>query len=161
MIKFSEEKRKKILEDWQKLLLANYPVEPVIEITDYIEECTKALLGFVEAYYEGREVDVDEAVDDLMRFLATDKNLTPGESIAQLLHLKKLLLKTFPDMTIDDFVKISNAIDSLACKAFNKYMEAREHIYSLRVKEKDKTIEMMRKAMDLYEQYYGHLSLEP
>ncbi|RLI84386.1 MAG: hypothetical protein DRO98_08615 [Archaeoglobales archaeon] len=159
MIEFSN-RREDILKEWQELLLAAYPIKPVVEITNFIEECARSLLNFVEAYYEGREADVEEAVDNLMRFLATDKNLTPGESIGQLLYLKKLLLKTFPEMAKDDFVKLSDAIDVLACKAFNKYMEAREHIYDLRVKEKERTIEILRKVMDFYEQYYGHLPPE-
>ncbi len=155
MIGFSDDKKKNILKEWQELLLAEYPVKPVVEIINYLEECAESLLSFVEAYYKGKETDVEEAVDDLMRFLATDRKLTPGESIAQILYLKKLLLKEFPDIKKEDFVKLNDAVDILACKAFNRYMEAREHIYELRLKEKQGMIDILKRAMDMYEKYYG------
>jgi len=155
MMEFNDDKRRNIVKEWQEYLLAEYPVKPVAEIIDYIEECAESLLSFVEAYCKGKKADVDEAVDDLMRFLATDRKLTPGESITQVFYLKKLLLKEFPDIKKEDFVKLSDAIDVLACKAFNKYMEAREHIYELRLKEKQGTIDILKKAMEMYEKYYG------
>ncbi len=152
-------RKDKLAKAWKEALLSSYQVKPMIEIEEYIESCTRRIVDYIDAYCRGERSDVDivEAVDDLMRYLATDGNLSPGDSIRQVLYLKNLVLKVDPKMSKEEFFKFSNAVDDVACLAFDKYMEAKEHIYLLRVKEKERTIDMLRKAMSHYEEYYGEL----
>ncbi len=152
-------RKDKIAKAWKEALLSGYAVKPMIEIEEYIDSCTRRIMDYIDAYCAGKKSDVDivEALDDLMRYLATDGKLSPGDSIRQLLYVKDIALKVDPKMSREEFVRFSNAVDEIACLAFDKYMEAKEHIYLLRVKEKERTIEMLRKAMAHYEEYYGKL----
>ncbi|RUM33707.1 MAG: hypothetical protein DSY33_03805 [Archaeoglobus sp.] len=152
-------RKDKIATAWKEALLSGYAVKPMVEIEEYIESCTKRIMDYIDSFCKGENsnVDIVEAVDDLMRYLATDSKLGPGDSIRQILYLKNIALKVDPKMSIDEFVRFSNAVDEVACLAFNKYMEAKEHIYLLRVKEKEGLIDMLRKAMSYYEKYYGEL----
>ena len=141
--------REEILKDWQDKLLERYPIKPVIEITEYIEECTTRIFDkFVEAYNGGSYEGVEEPIDDLMRFLAVDRNLSPGDSISMLLFLKELLLRKFPDMSKDEFIKLSNIIDTFACIAFDRYMACREDVFNLRLEEKEREKQMILKAIE-------------
>jgi len=149
MIEISGKTREKILKDWQNQLLASYPIKPVIEITEYIKECTTRILDkLIETYNGGSYEGVEEPIDDLMRFLAVDKNLTPGDSINMLLYLKELFLQNFPDMTKEEFIRVSNIIDRFACIAFNRYMACREDVFKLRLEEKEREKQMILKAIE-------------
>ncbi len=149
MMEISDKVREKILKDWQNQLLARYPIKPVIEITEYIENCTTKILDkLIETYNGGSYEGVEEPIDDLMRFLAVDKNLTPGDSISMLLYLKELFLQSFPDMTKEEFIKLNNIIDTFARIAFNRYMACREDIFNLRLEEKEREKQMILKAIE-------------
>ncbi len=155
-------RKDKIAKAWKEFLLSGFSVKPMIEIEEYIESCTRKIVDYIDSYCKGEKsnVDVLEAVDDLMRYLATDGKLSPGDSIRQILYLKNIALKVDPKMNKEEFFRFSNAVDDIACLAFDKYVEAKEHIYLLRVKEKERTIDMLRKAMSHYEEYYGNLPTE-
>jgi len=155
MFKIDRERKDKMLKNWQEKLLEKYPIKPVIEITSYIEECTTKIMDkLIEALEKGTYEGVEEPIDDLMRFLATDRDLSPGQSISMLLYLKTLFLTNFPEMKKEEFIKINGIIDTFACIGFNKYMLCREKIFDLRVKQKEKELEMFRRAMEAYEHVY-------
>lgn len=137
MLKF-EEKRKKILDAWQDKIFESYPVKPTVpEIVGYIEECTEKIFDkFIEVYNGGKFEGIEEVVDDLMRYLAVDAKLSPGQSIEKIFFLKEAILDEF-SVSLEEFVKINSIIDELACMAFNIYSKCREHIYELRLEQKE------------------------
>jgi len=144
---------KRMLEDWEAKIWEHYPIRPrVREIDYYIRECTSKILSKVVEVYNGGEYgDIEETVDDLMRFLATDRKLSPGDSIGLVLYLKYLFLREFPELSKDEFIKLNGIIDKIACMAFDKYMACREHIYRLRIMEKEREVEMIRRMVEFYE----------
>ncbi len=149
----SEDVKKRMLEEWEEKIWEHYPIRPrVKEIDYYIRNCTSKILSRIVEVYNGGELgDIDETVDDLMRFLATDRKLSPGDSIGLILYLKNLFLKEFPDLSKDEYIKLNQIIDRIACIAFDKYMACREHIYRLRVMEKEREVEMIRRMIEFYE----------
>jgi hypothetical protein len=148
MIELNQKIRDELLKDWQEKLLARYPIK-VVEVTSYIEECTTKIFDkLIETFSGGSYEGVEEPIDDLMRFLALDKKLSPGDSVAQLLYLKTLLLTNFPKMEMEDFIKLNNIIDRFARIAFDRYSACREDIFNLRVMEKEREIQILRKILE-------------
>lgn len=159
-----KEKKQKILAIWQDKIFETYPVKPSVpEIIGYIEECTEKIFDkFVEVYNGGSFEGIEEAVDDLMRYLAVDAKLTPGQSIEKILFLKELVLKEFsPDFK--EFVKINNIVDKLACMAFDIYTKCREHIYELRLEQKEEEKKMLERVIHFAEvsKTAKHLNIDP
>jgi hypothetical protein len=144
-----EKKKKDVLKAWQNYFLSRYTVKPPIEISSYIEDCTSQILDkLIEFYNGGSFKGVEEPLDELMRYLATDRNLSPGGSIASIFYLKKIFLEKYPKMSLEDFIKLNEAIDLLICKAFDAYMKSREKLFELRYKEKEFQLRMEMKAYE-------------
>jgi len=144
-----EKHRSKILKEWQDKILESYPIKPVIEIAGYIEDCTTKIFDkLVEVYNGGSYSGVEEPLDDLMRFLAVDGKLTPGDSISILFYIKKLLNNAFPDMSKNEWQKLSSIIDNFGYVAFNRYSACREDIFRLKLMEKDRDLEIARRIIE-------------
>ncbi|HID42938.1 MAG TPA: hypothetical protein EYP30_04040 [Archaeoglobaceae archaeon] len=144
-----EKHRSKILKEWQDKILESYPIKPVIEITGYVEDCTTKIFDkLVEVYNGGSYSGVEGPLDDLMRFLAVDGKLTPGDSISILFYVKKLLNNTFPDMSKNEWQKISSIIDNFGYVAFNRYSACREDIFKLKLMEKDRDLEIAHRIIE-------------
>lgn len=137
---------------WRDRIFETYPFKPnVPEITHYINNCTQKILDkFIEAY-NGDSLDgVEEPIDDLMRYLAVDAKMTPGQSIEKILYLKKLLLDEF-SLNFDEFLKASRIIDKMASIAFDIYTQCREHIFELRLNEKDAKMKELERMIEFAE----------
>lgn len=140
--------RERILQRWTETFLSRYPIRPVVEIVEYIEEATSKILDGVLKLYSGNvEVNIDEALDDLMRFLATDRNLTPGESIKLIANLKHIIAEEM-GLSEKDSLRLFNIMDKILYKAFDFYMACREEIFNLRLKEKERDLEIMRRVIE-------------
>jgi len=144
-----EKKKEEILKAWQDYFLSKYPIKPTIEITGFIEESISKILNkLIEFYNGGNLKGIEEALDDLMRYLAADRNLSAGGSMATIFYLKKIFLDKFPKMSKEEFIKLNEAIDLVVCKAFDAYMKAREKLFELRYKEKENRLKMEMKAYE-------------
>ncbi len=140
--------KQRIVKRWVDLILARYPIKPVIEIVEYVEECAEKIVdGFLRMYDGEKNVNLDEPLDDLMRYLATDKNLSPGDSMRLLVALKHI---TAEEMGVkgEDKLKLYEVMDEIAYKGFDCYMACREEIFELRLKEKDRDLEIMRRIIE-------------
>ncbi len=138
----------KIVEKWVEKLLANYPIKPVIEVRQYIEEAAEKIVRNVLDIFAGKGFEIDEeAIDNLMRFLATDRSLSPGDSIKLVMDLKHIIAEKMK-LDVNEKLKLYEILDDVACKAFDHYMACREKIFELKLKEKDRDIEMMRKIIE-------------
>ncbi len=140
--------KQKIVKRWVDLILARYPIKPVIEIVEYVEECAEKIVdGFLRMYDGEKNVNLEEPLDDLMRYLATDKNLSPGDSMRLLVTLKHI---TAEEMGVkgEDKLRLYEVMDEIAYKAFDCYMACREEIFELRLKEKDRDLEIMRRIIE-------------
>jgi hypothetical protein len=145
-----KKERKKILKKWQDKILESYPIKPVIEITSYVDDCTSKIFDkLVEVYNGGEYEGIEEPLDDLMRFLAVDRKLTPGDSISILFYIKKLINWAFPNMDKKELIRISEIIDNFGYVAFNRYSACREDLFKLRLMEKDRDLEIARKMIEL------------
>ncbi|MFO7966724.1 MAG: RsbRD N-terminal domain-containing protein [Archaeoglobaceae archaeon] len=140
--------RKKILQKWQDKVLESYTVKPVMEITGYIDDSTSQIFDkLVEVYNGGDYEGVEEPLDDLMRFLAVDGKKTPGDSIQDLFYLKELLDKYYnPDKK--EWLKLNEIIDNFGYIAFNKYSACREEIYNMKMREKNRDLEIARRIIE-------------
>jgi hypothetical protein len=144
------DEKKRIHQKWSELFLAKYPVKPAIEVVDYIDEATGKIVEGVFRLYAGEDADVEDAIDDLMRFLATDGDMSPGESLRLFGTLKRIMAG---ELKLNDTerIKLYDIIDSMIYRAFDLYMASREEIYKLRIKEKERDIEIMRRIIEFAE----------
>ncbi len=140
--------RKKILQKWQDKVLESYTIKPVMEITGYIDDSTSQIFDkLVEIYNGGDYEGVEEPLDDLMRFLAVDGKKTPGDSIQDLFYLKELIDKHYnPDKK--EWLKLNEIIDNFGYIAFNKYSACREEIYNMKMREKNRDLEIARRIIE-------------
>ena len=163
MLKF-EEKKKKILNAWQDKIFESYPVKPTVpEIIGYIEECTEKIFDkFIEVYNGGKFEGIEEAIDDLMRYLAVDAKLSPGQSIEKIFFLKEAILEEF-SVSLEEFVRINSIVDELACMAFDIYSKCREHIYELRLEQKEEEKKVLERIIHFAEvsKTARHLNVDP
>ena len=157
-------KKKRILDIWRDKIFEKYPIKPTIpEIIDYVEECTEKIFDkFIEVYNGGSFEGVEEAVDDLMRYLAVDSQLSAGESIEYIFFLKEIILKEFSP-SMDDFIKVSRIVDKLASMAFDIYVKCREHIFELRLEQKEEEKKMLERIIYFAEvsKTAKHLDIDP
>lgn len=143
-----EKHRKKILKQWQDKVLESYTVKPVVEITGYVDDCTSKIFDkLVEVYNGGDYEGVEEPLDDLMRFLAVDGNKTPGDSIYVLFYLKELLESNYK-LDKKEWLKLNEIIDNFGYIAFNKYSGCREEVFNIKMREKDRDLEIARKIIE-------------
>ncbi len=141
-------KMEKIVKKWTDKVFASYPVKPVVEVVEYVENAAGRILdGMIAAYQGGKKVDVDDAIDDLMRFLATDRNLKPGDSMALLFELRNMVAEEMK-LKGEDRLEFDRRVEDIILKGFNYYIACREKIFELRLKEKDMNLEMMRKIIE-------------
>lgn len=141
--------KEKIIKAWVDRILAGYPVKPVFEVVDYVEDAARKIFNGILTLHTSGELnaDVDDAIDDLMRFLATDRNLSPGESIKLISELRDMMADGI-GLRGEDRLKFNLRVEELMFRAFNAYMACREKIFELRLKEKDRDIEIMRKIIE-------------
>lgn len=143
-----EKQRKKILQKWQDKVLESYPIKPVMEVTGYIDDCISKIFDkLVEVYNGGDYGGVEEPLDDLMRFLAVDGKKTPGDSISDLFYLKELVEKHY-NLDKKEWLKLNEIIDNLGYIAFNKYSACREEIFNMKMREKDRDLEIARRIIE-------------
>ena len=139
--------RKKVVEWWVDRLLINYPVKPVFEVVSFLQEAAEKIVDGALSLYEGKSVDLSDAVDDVMRFLATDRNFSPGDSIRLFCELRDFMAEEL-NLKAEDRLKFGRKFEEILFTAFDAYMACREKIFELRLKEKEADLEMMRKIMD-------------
>ncbi len=139
--------QEKIVKRWVETILANYPIKPVLEVRQYVEEAAEKIVAAFFDMYSGKEVEIDEPINDLMRFLATDRNLSPGDSLKLLVNLKHIVAEEMK-LSAQDRVRLYEVMDEIAFKAFDHYMACREKIFELRLREKDRDLEIMRKIIE-------------
>uniref|UniRef100_A0A7C3RHP1 RsbT co-antagonist protein RsbRD N-terminal domain-containing protein n=1 Tax=Archaeoglobus fulgidus TaxID=2234 RepID=A0A7C3RHP1_ARCFL len=139
--------RKKVVDWWVDRLLVNYPVKPVFEVVSFLQEAAEKIVDGALSLYKGTKVDLSDAVDDVMRFLATDRNLSPADSIRFFCDLRDFMTEEL-NLKTEERLKFARTFEEIIFTAFNAYMACREKIFELRLKEKEADIEMMRKIMD-------------
>ncbi|MET1124639.1 MAG: RsbRD N-terminal domain-containing protein [Archaeoglobaceae archaeon] len=146
-------RKSEILQRWVEEILKHYPIR-VQEVTGYVSEAAEKILdGILNAYSAGEFSEgFEDAVDDLMRFLATERNYKPSESVGLLFELYEMLKR---EMGLDEGeqLRMLNVMIAASLKAFDRYMSCREKLYELRVKEKDKELEALRKVVFYHEKF--------
>lgn len=147
---YMDERLDKIVNKFVQKILSPYPLTPAIEVVNYLHEATERVVKGIFSKYLGEEVNFEDAIEDLMRYMATDRNFSPSESLRILGDLKKEMNK---EMKLNDkeSLKMSEIIDEVLYKAFDAYLKCREKIFELRLKEKDRDIEIMRRIIEFSE----------
>lgn len=130
MLKNLEKKKDEIAKEFREYFLSRYPIRPPIEIVDFLDECSK---GIVYAIAENDYRNLDEALDCLMRYLATDSRLSAGGSIGTLFYLREIIINKIKP-NFDEFLEIDRRLGIVICKAFDYYMNAREDLYKAKYK---------------------------
>ncbi len=157
-----EKARKLILKEWQDSLFGEN-FRPVIEIREYLEKCTTGIVSAVIKLYSGKKADeLEGALDDFMRFLATDKNLGPGQAVMTIINLKNIIYDIFPEMSLKDYRKLDKVIDNVASMAFDMYSSLREELFELRLMEKEKEKRMLERSIELTledQEFYDNLRI--
>jgi len=143
--------RDRIIQKWVDKILENYPIKPVIEIVQYVNDAASKIVDNVLDLLNGKSNEIiGDPIDDLMRFLATDRSRSPGESIKLIIDLKFIIANEL-NLEIGDRMRLYEILDKFAFKAFDYYMQSREKIFELRLKEKERELEIMRKIIEFAE----------
>jgi len=141
--------RKLILREWQNSIFGE-GFRPVLEVRNYLDSCTAGIVSGVVRLYSGEKADeLEKAIEDLMRYLATDKNLKAGEVIGTILSLKEIIYNLFPEMDLSDYRRLEKVVDGIATMAFDVYATLREEIFELRLMEKEKEKRMLERSIEL------------
>ena len=157
-----ERARKRILREWQNSLFGER-FRPVVEIKEYLHTCTTGIISGLIELFAGKKADkLERALDDLMRYLATDKGLSPGQAISTILALKNIIRNIFPEMDLEDYRKVEEVVDTIAIMAFDMYVALREEIFELRLMEKEKEKRMLERSIELTledQQFYDNIRI--
>ncbi len=137
-----------IVERTIKRILSPYPITPAIEVVNYLNEAVTRIVAGIWERYQNKDTSFDDAIEDLMRYLATDRNFSPSESIRILGDLKREIRKEM-HLGEREAIRLYEIIDEVLYKAFEFYYSCRAKIFELRLKEKDRDIEIMRKIIEL------------
>ncbi len=137
-----------ILREWWNSLFGG-DFRPVIEVREYLEKCTAEIVSGIIKLLSGERTELDRALDDLMRYFATDKNLGPGQAVMTIMNLKNIIYDIFPDMSLEDYRTLDKTIDYVALTAFDIYSSIREEIFELRLMEKEKEKRMLERSIEL------------
>jgi hypothetical protein len=144
-----EKVKKLILKRWQDSLFGEN-FRPVIEVREYLENCTTGIVSGIVKLFSGKKAgELERALDDFMRYLATDKNIGPGQAVMTIIDLKNIIYNIFPDMSLKDYRKLDKIIDDVASMAFDIYSALREEIFELRLMEKEKEKRMLERSIEL------------
>ncbi|MEM0088302.1 MAG: hypothetical protein QXM23_00350 [Archaeoglobaceae archaeon] len=142
-----DEKIGMIVERTVKKILSPYPIPPAIEVVNYVNEAVSKIVNGIMERYKNRDVNFDDAIEDLMRYLATDRNFSPSDSLRLLGDLKKEIRKEF-HLNEKETIKLYELVDEVLYKAFEFYYSCRAKIFELRLKEKDRDLEIMRRIIE-------------
>ncbi len=146
--------RNKVVKKWVDVILSGYPIRPVIEIEEYlIDACGKIVDDVLKSLKGDKSYDkASEGVEELMRFLATDRGLRPSESVKLVKTLEDIILKEYRDVNVE---RLRDVIEDVIYLSFDAYMSCREKIFELRIKEKERDIEIMRRIIEFSEKASG------
>ncbi|MEM1957667.1 MAG: hypothetical protein QXX76_05295 [Archaeoglobaceae archaeon] len=142
-----DEKIGMIVERTVKKILSPYPIPPAIEVVNYVNEAVSKIVNGIMERYKNRDVNFDDAIEDLMRYLATDRNFSPSDSLRLLGDLKKEIREEF-HLNEKETIKLYELVDEVLYKAFEFYYSCRAKIFELRLKEKDRDLEIMRRIIE-------------
>lgn len=145
-----DEKISVIVEKTVKKILFPYPITPAVEVVNYVNDAVSKIVEGIVEKYRNKGAEFDEAIEDLMRYLATDRNFSPSESIRIIGDLKKEIRR---ELRLNDkeAIRLYEIVDEILYKAFEFYYNCRAKIFELRLKEKDRDIEIMRKIIEFSE----------
>jgi len=145
-----EEKLSLIVENTVKKILAPYPIMPAIEVVNYVREAVEKIVFGIFDLYSGKKVSIDEAIEDLMRYLATDRNFSPSESVRFVGNIGKDMAREL-NLKDKEILKLFEVVENAVYKAFDAYYSCRAKIFELRLKEKDRDIEILRRIVEFAE----------
>ncbi len=158
-----EKAKKLILKEWQESLFGE-DFRPVIEVREYLEKCTAGIVSGIIKLFSGKKTDeLERALDDFMRYLATDKNLGPGQAVMAIMNLKNIIYDIFPEMSLKDYRALDKIIDHVASTAFDIYSSLREEIFELRLMEKEKEKRMLERSIELTledQEFYDNIRIK-
>jgi hypothetical protein len=140
-------KRTAIIDRWTDLALRVYPhdsggfiAQEKDRFRNPVGHVTRASLGALfDGLLTGRPAEaMRESLDDIVRIRAV-QDLSPAEALGFVFLLKRALREELGEAATQDSATdlsaLDSAIDRLALQAFDLFMEYRESIYDLRVRE--------------------------
>lgn len=142
-----DEKISAIVERTVGKILSHYPITPAVEVVNYVHEAVSKIVKGILERYLNRDANFEDAIEDLMRYLATDRNFSPSESLRILGDIKKELRKEL-NLNDREAIKLYEIVDEVLYRAFEFYYACRAKIFELRLKEKDRDLEIMRRIIE-------------
>lgn len=138
-----------ILREWRKSIFDD-KFRVAREVRDYLDDCTARIVSCILKILSGKEADdLEDSLDDFLRYLATDKDIGPGEAVMSIIKLKDIIFNLFPKMSLEDYRRLDAVMDRVASTAFDIYSSLREELFELRLKEKEKEKRMLERSIEL------------
>ena len=141
-----EQKREVVLGKWIDYVLRTYPKDSTEFLAKQkdrfhnpvghsIKEALELIYGQILAGME--TAGLDDALDGIIRIRSVQE-FTPSQAVAFVFRLKVIVREALRDqagVSPGEFFEIDSRIDRVALLAFDKYMECREKLHEIRVKE--------------------------
>ena len=151
---------KKLLEDWFELLIKSYPEQSVQYFEKHQNTFTNPVgsniyLSMDKILNElAGECDADKIYSELEMILRIRavQDVKPSQAVSFILAFKPLLAQAFEqeiakgELTKEELDDFCGYIDTMALLGFDIYVESRELIYQLRIKQIKETNDILQKA---------------
>jgi len=144
MLKDLELKKDEVAKEWREFFLSRYPIRPSVEIVSFLDECSRDV---VYAIVKNDFTNIEESLDLLMRYLATDSRLSAGGSIGTLFYLREIVIRRLKP-SIEDLIEFDRRLNVVVCKAFDLYMKAREDLYKVRYRQMEFELKAQMKQFE-------------
>lgn len=145
---FLEQKREAVLGRWTDHVLSTYPADSSQFLAKQkdrfrnpVGHAIREALGVIYGQIVGRmdTTGLVDALDGVIRIRSV-QDFTPSEAVAFIFQLKTIVREVLADHVKKDRIssslsEIDARIDRVALLAFDKYMECREKLHEIRIKE--------------------------
>ena len=138
-------KRETVLDRWFQAVLATYPADTARFLAGGADPFANPVghtvrVGLGRLYdrflVDGPEAELSAAIDGIVRIRAVQE-FTPSAAVGFVYKLRSILREELADAAPDpsDQAALESGIDRLALVAFDVYMQCREKIFEIRVRE--------------------------
>lgn len=140
--------RKKLIREWQERVIGAFPPDGAKFIArerdPFANPIGRAIRTGTEALFDGlvhgelTDEDIDRIVDDMIRIGAIQEH-APSRAVGFPFLLKGVVRDSVEGAAVDvaagELKGFEDEIDRVALRAFDKYTECRDQIFSMRIKE--------------------------
>lgn len=142
ILQATEEQKKAVFEGWLDRVIKSYPERTANFLATKNDQFAnpvgadmrQVLAALTEALFAGTDVsNLDPVLDPLIRVRAVQE-LSPGQAVAFVLHLRDVVREQFHGtITHDEIREVNSWVEALLLQAFGVYVACRDQMHDIRV----------------------------